>query len=392
MAGVFDAIVVGAGPAGASAALCLAKAGCRVALLERGRLPHPKTCGGGLVGKTLARLPVDASLVTSRAFCRVALTMPEAGLSCVVERPSPVLAVTLRESFDTVLAREAEAHGATLYEDLSLRGLEEDGALAVVRAGQERLSCRFVIGADGVLSPTARAMGWTETRRLGPALSWRIVPEQGCGEAAWEIPRFDFGCLPKGYGWVFPAGDHLCVGLASVARGSLGMERRLALYLRGLGLHRAPVIRRGAALIPLSPRRDGFFRGRTLLVGDAAGFVDPLTGEGIGNALWSGEHAALAILEGGGDPKRVGRCYGRTLGRTLLPELAAGRLLARLLYDFPGLSRPLLAGHGRGAAERITDVMTGATTYRGILRASGLFLKGLLGFRRAPRQEKGRQG
>jgi flavin-dependent dehydrogenase len=140
----------------------------------------------------------------------------------------------------------------------------------------------------------------------------------------------------------------------------------LARYLQTLGLGQLERARKHGFVIPLAPRAGGVVRGRVLLAGDAAGLADPVTGEGISAAIDSGTLAARAILDGGDEPRGVGRRYDRAL-KPLRRELRVGRALARLTYDWPRVRRFVFRRYGQTLSEAVTDVMLGEETYAGIV-------------------------
>jgi flavin-dependent dehydrogenase len=161
---------------------------------------------------------------------------------------------------------------------------------------------------------------------------------------------------------VFPKAAHLSVGVLTTHRGSIDLRRHLEEYLRVIGLAPRSVERHGF-VIPIRPRAGPLARGRVLLAGDAAGFADPVTAEGISLAARSGGLAADAIIAGGLDPTRIRAAYQAAL-RPLLAELRVARALARLLYDYPRLRTWMFRRVGQRLVEAITDVFLGARTYR----------------------------
>ena len=181
-----------------------------------------------------------------------------------------------------------------------------------------------------------------------------------------DAARFDFGFPAGGYGWVFPKGGHLSVGVAffGVLLGRAPhatLKQGLVEYLQR---HRLPDPRQQHGyVIPIAPRPPA--RGRVMLVGDAAGLADPVTAEGLSHALQSGRMAAEAIVAGDADDSAGARYAGR-IGQELLPELRHGRWLARLLYGAEGLSHALLDREGDGLARQMALVFCGDGRYRDV--------------------------
>ena len=368
-----DAIVVGAGPAGATAAAALARRGARVALVEREKLPRYKTCGGGVVGRAFKSWPEGAARPVERE-CRAAVaSFLESDVSFRVERAAPIVSMTMRAELDRALCESATAAGAQLLEGCEVTGVRADREGVDVETSRGKLRARFLVGADGVLSSVARLAGWERAPRTIPALEIeaRVPPE--VFERFAGAARFDFEAMEAGYGWVFPKREHLSCGILTMRRGLGGLHGALERYLARVGV--APILaeERHGYVIPVAPRPGGLARGRVLLAGDAAGLADALTGEGISIAMASGRIAAEAVLEG--DPARVRRAYARALRREILGELRIGRWLAWLVYRRPELLRALLRRRGQSLCEGLTDVFAGERTYRSLVGRPGSYLR-----------------
>lgn len=370
----YELAVVGAGPAGATAALHFARAlagtGGRVALLEKAKLPRYKTCGGGVVGRALRELPRDVRIPVEHE-CRAAVAaFLESGASFRVEREAPIVSMTMRAELDRELAEAAVRSGAELLAPCELLGLAQDADGVDLETSRGRIRAAWVIGADGVLSTVARQAGWTSAPRTIPALEVEVrVPAEVHARFA-GVARFDFEALEAGYGWVFPKREHLSCGVLTMRRGAGGLREALDRYLERVGV--APVLsaERHGYLIPVRPRRGGFARGRVLLAGDAAGFADALTGEGISIAMQSGRLAAGALAAASG-PAHARATYRRALARELLPELRIARALAWVVYGCPRIRRALFARRGAVLCDGLTDVFAGARTYRSLVAQPG---------------------
>jgi len=176
--------------------------------------------------------------------------------------------------------------------------------------------------------------------------------------------------MEAGYGWVFPKREHLSCGILTTERGVGGLREGLERYLARVGLPSPSADELHGYVIPVVPRRAGFVRGRVLLVGDAAGLADPLTGEGISIGIWSGDLAAKALARREPDPA----AYVRALRRELLSELRIARALAWVVYRRPGLARSLLRRRGKAFTERLTDVFLGERTYASLVRRPSSYL------------------
>ena len=379
-----DVAVVGAGPAGASAARVLAEAGARVVLIEKHDLPRYKTCGGGVVGRALRGLPqavraaVEAAVV--ERDCRSAdLDFGHDGLRFRARRERPLISMVMRDRFDAALVAAAERAGAEVRPRCAVRTVTMETDRTRLETTDGAVVARFVVAADGATSETARLCGWSPPRLCAPALEAEVhVPDADFARLALAA-RFDFGPVRAGYGWVFPKSAHLSIGVCSM-RGGVNLNAGLARYLATLGLNRLEHIERHGFFVTLGARADGVARGRVLLAGDAAGLADPVTGEGISAAIESGTLAARAIVEGGGEPTRVREHYDRSLAG-LRREVRIGRVLARLTYERPRVRRWVFGRHGQRVVEGMIDVLTGDRTYASMLSRAKTWAF-LLGLRR----------
>jgi geranylgeranyl reductase family protein len=363
-----DVAVVGAGPAGATAALVLARAGVDVALLDRAALPRDKTCGGGVVARALATLPPGVDIPVERRLDRVESRFAGAGVSVTVEREMPLVHMTRRAPLDLALTEAAREAGARLQASCALEGVDVAPDDVRLETARGPLRARFVIGADGATGPVARAAGWTEPLASVPALDAEVVAAPGLLAQFADRARFDLGTPDGGYGWIFPKADHLSVGVGVFTRSAARRRLRdeLSRYLHAVGLGEATVRSVRGAPIPVRPRRAAA-RGRVILVGDAAGLADPLTGEGISLAILSGRLASEAILAARLDARAAAREYLASLRRSTLGELRIARGLAWVLYSRPRLARRLVPRLGQLAGEALTEVVAGHRTYRSLI-------------------------
>ncbi|MBW4042536.1 MAG: geranylgeranyl reductase family protein [Acidobacteria bacterium] len=334
----WDVVVVGAGPAGSSAARVAAERGRRVLLLDAARFPRYKTCGGGLIGASLALLPPEAVAVVERRVATATFSL-RGGPARRVRSTRPFLALARRETLDQALVDAAVAVGATFRDRTRVTRIEEssDGvrvgtAVGTIRAGT-------VIGADGSASVVGRYVGV----RIALSDLGLEVELAGVG-ADWEQRvHLDWGRDPGTYGWVFPKADRLTVGVIQRKGEGAATRAYLARLLDGLGLGDRERLHDSGHLTrwrePGSPVR----RGSVLVAGDAAGLLEPWTREGISSALRSGLAAGAAAADG--DLAR----YEAFVSRSLEPEQRAGARLLRVFERAPGLAHLAVTRTGAGA-------------------------------------------
>ncbi len=360
----YDVAVVGSGPAGAMAAFCLAKKGVRVAVLEKSSLPRYKPCGGGIVRKAMQFLPIDVSEIIERECYRVELNFIPHHLHFSAKRKQPIVSMTMRDKFDYRLVLAARAAGADIFPKCRVTDVVSKVDMIDLTTSKGPLHARFVVGADGVLSSVAKKSGWRETRNLIPAIESEMLVSQEEMDRFCHSARFDFGLFSGGYGWVFPKKAHLSVGVLSMRKNRVRLNDMMGNYLKALGIDPLKKSKRYGYLIPVTPRNDAFMKGRVLLAGDAAGFANPITGEGISFALLSGQTTAHALLDGAFQESRVKNIFEAEIKKKILSELHLAHIFAKLVYRSPRLFRLLFRFHGQKFVENVTDIEMGETTYR----------------------------
>lgn len=368
----FDLIVIGAGPAGAAAACTAARHGLRVALVDKKRFPRDKLCGGGLTGRATghyarifgATLP-DVPLERRDSFEFHAFgTLLDRG------QDSPPIHLCMRRDLDAHLVAEALAAGA---EDFTGRAGTLDADAPAVQLPALRLTAPVVIAADGVNSPTAKQLfGEAFDRdKIGFALE---VERPG---PAPDVPlRIDFGAADWGYGWQFPKTDSTTIGVGGVMRRNADMKAHMSAYLDQLGVTEDLKVK--GQFLPFGGFRANPGQGAVLLAGDAAGLVDPITGEGIAHAMHSGELAALAVVEAlaKAAPLDALPLYTQAL-RPIHKSLRQASLLRNLMFR-DSLRGTFIASFRRSRSLKADylNLLAGKTEYDLILRRMAMRLPG----------------
>ena len=359
----YNVVIIGSGPAGALAAQELAKNGISVAIIDKATLPRYKTCGGGLVFRGRKLLDFNIDSVIDREFNSITLAQTKSNITFKVKKDVPIVSMVMRDKFDNFLVEKAVEKGVSLYEGTKVTDISFTDNKLLITTTKESFTSNFIVAADGALSPTAKIMGWKDNRHLIPALEYEVsVGEKDFERLSKEL-RFDFDAIPQGYGWVFPKKNHLSIGIASVTRGKKDLKKYYREYLDILEIKEVLNEERHGAQIPLSPREEGFFKNNVLLVGDAAGFADPVTAEGISNSMYSGMLAAAAIIDGELDATDVEMIYSQKLNEKLLPELKTGRLLADIFYSKKWLQKIILKKYGERFSDAMSEIFIGNRSY-----------------------------
>lgn len=303
----YDVIVVGAGPAGSTAAYDCAKQGLKTLLLEKYKLPREKPCGGAVMYRALRiigeKLPKE---LVERRIYGLRFLLPDGKHTEFVS--DKMIGITVfRNRFDEYLAKRADNAGAELIDNTPVVDASVSSKSAQVRlADGTELSAKYLIGADGVNSIVSRALNLRPKRKelnkvgLGMEADF-YVGESGVEKATHGNPSILEVCPVEGrvsYGWVFPKREHLAIGVAGAGVHMRSLRPQFDLFYK-------QVEKRLGVSLHLEKRRTYFLGGdglgsknvvsRAILIGDAAGFVDPLMGEGIAYAMQSGVFAASVI-------------------------------------------------------------------------------------------------
>src|SRR5215831_1789117 len=292
----YDAIVVGAGPAGSYLAYLLARTGRRVALLDKQRFPREKVCGGGLSRKSIALLDFDISRVVHRWITGAFLTFQNR-TTVVKDLPCAVGCTILRNEFDQMLLTRACEAGAHFLGETEFADLYTHGPWVTARTTRGEFTGSRLFAADGVGSAVRAKVFGRQLISYVPVLEALVAVPDAALQSFGDRAVFDFGGMPKGYGWIFPKRDHLNVGIYSPFGGTV-LRRHLMKFIDRypeMRLRRA-IEYRGHA-IPLRNKTGVFERGPVVLLGDAAGFAESVFGEGIYFALKSAALAARAEFE-----------------------------------------------------------------------------------------------
>lgn len=366
---VWDVVVVGSGPAGSSAAIAARETGASVLLLEREHLPRYKLCGGGLLQISVDSLP-EGFAPPLRAEVDV-VTFTHAGRGLRRRRSpdgGPVLRMVYRQEFDGALVDHATARGVEVRDRCTVREFAETDDAVVLTTSTGEIRARVVVGADGSAGRSSRYVG-AQFEQVDLGLETELALDAAQREEWRARVHLDWGPYPGSYGWAFPKGDQLTVGvILDRDRGGDG-KQYLSDLVTALGLDGTPEVSSGGHLTHCRADDSPLARGRVLLAGDAAGLLEPWTREGISFALRSGRLAgeAAARVVDGHSPLEVDAWYSAHVDTTLGLEMRASRECLRAFEKRPGWFHLVIARTPPGWTA-FRALTTGRTTFPRLMR------------------------
>ena len=365
----YDVIVVGAGPGGTTACRYCARAGLKTLLIDKDQFPRYKVCGGCLSLKTVRLLNLDLGPVVENTVSAVKFTY-RARDPLLIDSEDTIGLMVMRDRFDEFLVREAVKEGSEFLDgDKVLEARELGNGTEVVLTSGKRLSCQYLMGADGAESVIAKSFPFSLRKTRGDEVGLQSeVPYSSAIHFKKEDLRrvhLDFGRIPKGYGWVFPKKEGLSIGVGGVFRGG---EKNIHQYFRDFvqDLKLIPGSKVEKTLGHRLPVYDGAGQKvsykNVLLVGDAGGMIDPLTGEGIYYAIRSGMLAAEAVLRSKEKGNPAGALYQNSVQEELFAHLQWALHVSRIIYRFPRLSYRTLRQYPE-LGSLCMQMLGGKTTY-----------------------------
>jgi geranylgeranyl reductase family protein len=365
----FDVIVVGAGPAGASAARAASLAGLSTLLFEKEKLPRQKRCGGGVSAATLEELDFPLpDRVVERRCCGMWGIQNSILTEVRVERC--VATMVSRPTFDAFLVEKAAEAGARIAEAEACRGIRTLADCVVVTTEKAEYRASVVIGADGFSSLVARSVRPKWSRRETRFCLVADVPlSRGTIDRTMkDLVELRYGFIKHGYAWAFPKRDHISFGIGGAMGSAKTLQRDFTRFLLMHGVDGE--VRPKGCFIPVTEFRHDVVADRIMLCGDAAGFVDCFSGEGIRYAVASGtlagRTAAVALREGDFTKRKL-LDYQRAFCAEHKRDLVWSSFITRLSSRFPRLVfGPLLAD--RKTILRYFDVMSGDEHFRSFAR------------------------
>lgn len=369
---MFDCIIVGAGPAGSSSAYHLAKQGHSVLVLDKADFPRNKSCGGGVSPAVAQWFDFDFSPVVQNHVSQVKYTFKMGDPAEVDLRNVTPMWMVQREQFDNFLMEQATGQGAEFKSGVEVTGASLQNETWQVETSAGTFEGKYLIAADGANSAVSKFLGLENT----PTVAAASLQVPGVSDRRKTMAFFDFGSLKNGFMWCFPKADGYSLSAAYV-RNLKGkpdeLKKQLTKYAELFDLDASRGEYREHPL-NLWQKERTLHGDRALLVGEAAGIVDPLIGEGIRPAMFTGVKAAEAVNSALNGETDALANYTETVNREWGGNLAKADFLAGLFYKAPkiayklGVKRPV-------AGQLMGKILCGESSYSQIAERATQKLK-----------------
>jgi len=370
---IWDVIIVGAGPAGATLGYELANNGAKILVLEKDILPRYKPCGGGITYRTAQSIGYDLQPVIMDTITAASLSFR---MRDEVTRHShlPLAYMTNRADLDHYLIKRAMAAGCIVRDGIKVSHLERRGRSITSVCGSERFESRFLAGADGANSIVRRCMD------LSHNLRWDVCIEDEIEVSPEDIEKWrgrvllDLGSIPYGYGWLFPKRDHLSMGVAGGQWHGNAVHHYHIQFSKYLykSLKKVKLMRRTGHRLPIRCKGAPLVGERVLLIGDAAGLTEPLSGEGIYYAVRSAQLAAKVVHNALSNPSLGLDRYEKNIDEELMPAIQRAKAYVRIFNRAPRFFY-LLLGRTEKLWNATIRLLRGETDYIKIGKVTGPF-------------------
>jgi geranylgeranyl reductase family protein len=337
---IYDCIVIGAGPAGSSIAYHLADNNMNVLLMDANLHPRGKPCGGGLTTRAKNLLHVDISPIIEKNVSKMILACDYKN-HIILESQVPFAYMIMRRKFDSLLLNAAITKGVQYLPQCTALNVDITPHEVTVQTADKTFTTKTLVGADGATGITHKILNPHAKRNMAWCIEGTtpegVIPDIPDKEGVFLV----YGSIKYGYGWVFPKKDSFSLGI-----GTFKKDPRLCEYfknhLSSLNLlDKQAEIHISAHPIPLPTKKYKIYDERIILMGDAAGLADPLSGEGLYTALKSAVLGAECIIHAIRTNEYNMKSYAQAIKDTILTQYKSAEYISRLFYSFPHIFHKL---------------------------------------------------
>ena len=336
MKNMYDVIIVGLGPGGSTAAYCLAQMGRKVLGLEKAKMPRHKPCAGCISARIQDIFDEDITALSEKEITRIIINFHGEGDIEICSK-EPVAYMVSRDFFDYHLMKKAKTAGADVRDNEGVNKIEVLPDGYIVYTERQQYKCRYLIGADGVNGITSRLLGYNRRKDVAWAFESdaKLLPK--VSDDIKDTAKLDLGVIPYGYGWIFPKKGYWSFGVGSGKHLQEHPTKYYQTFLKEQDINDSIILeenRRGYRIPYFNGTKTQLSKDRSLLVGDAAGLVDPFLGEGIYYSIRSGQIAAgtihNALKSGIGDIS----AYQKLVAEEFYPEFEIAKKLSNFVYRY----------------------------------------------------------
>ncbi|MEG6567508.1 NAD(P)/FAD-dependent oxidoreductase [Thermoanaerobacterium saccharolyticum] len=357
---MYDAIIIGGGPAGSTLGRKLSKEGYKVLLIEKHVFPRYKACGGGITRRCYKLLDVDISQCIEDITYEIIFRFPN-DKTIALQTGEPIIYQVDRAKFDKYLIDIAAYYGCEIHDGEIFYDFYDNGKSLVVVTDKGEYETKVLVGADGINSNMAYKTRLLNGKK-GIALEGEVYVDDSLIDGLKGKVVVDFNAIRYGYGWVFPKGDRLSIGVGTFLNKVSNIKEMLSKMIEeNVGGNTKDCKIYGHQL-SFSDGSDGVFNNdKIILIGDATRLADPFTGEGIYNALFTAD-ISFDVLK----KHFSGECgldeYTLRLNREVVPDIRWSYRLSQFTYnnmDFIEKSVRLFPN----VLSYFVDIMMGDNTY-----------------------------
>jgi len=363
----WDVIIVGAGPAGTTLGYELCKTGIKTLIIEKEVFPRYKACGGGVTIKTTKLLDINIQPVIQDTISQATLTY-KMGNECSLESKSPIAQMVNREELDSLLLNRAVRAGCEFVDGSKVVEIEVRRGEVRVATNHSNSICKIIAGADGANSIISRKTGLNSNVVNGVSIESEVnVPAREL--ALWsQRVLLDLGSIKGGYGWIFPKRDHLSIGVGGPGIKASDLNSYFTRFTEHWSnkMKGYKITHKVGHRLPTRKIHSAICTEHVLLVGDAAGLIEPMSGEGIYNAIRSAQLAAQSIIAYLNNVKGASLSnYQYLVDKEIMPEIQRAKAFIRIFNLMPFYFFSKLTTSKR-LWDATIDLLMGRTSYRKI--------------------------